>query len=550
MGKATLGGSQRRRAAQPLRGRRAGHAWKLTERESGEPRTGSANGNAVRAANPRSNAAMNGQRQSDRCVVPWKAANKGGAGAQLAEWPEGRDLPKGNPQEQTNRRTQDRERLQQALERVRQAAKKDKGKVFTNLWHHVYDEGRLREAYYGLKRKSAPGVDGRTWREYQDELESNLENLSQRLRRGSYRAKPVKRHYLPKPDGRQRPIGIPVLEDKIVQRATAEVLNAIYEERFLGFSHGFRPGRKQHDALDALYVGITQRKVNWLLDADISGFFDAMVHEWLVRFMEHQIQDQRVIRHIKKWLKAGILEEEEYRRSEEGSPQGGSISPLLSNVYLHYVLDLWVKQWRKKHSRGEVIVVRYADDFVMGFQYRSDAEQMRSALFERLAHFGLTLHPQKTRLIEFGRFAASNRKQRGEGKPETFDFLGFTHICSRTKRGGRYALRRQSMKKRFRAKLAELKEELRRRMHEPIPRVGSWLRSVIMGHNRYHAVPGNMELLERFRRGILRHWYRTLKRRSDKSKITWPGMYTLADKWLPRPRIYHPYPNERLRVRT
>ena len=493
---------------------------------------------------------MNGPRQSDRSVVPKKAVNKGGAEALPAESLEGRDLPKGNPQEHTNRRTQDRERLQQALERVRQAAKKDKQMVFTSLWHHVYDKGRLREAFYGLKRKSAPGVDGRTWREYQVELESNLEDLSGRLRRGSYRAKPVERHYVPKADGRQRPIGIPVLEDKIVQRATTKVLNAIYEERFVGFSYGFRPIRKQHDALDALYVGITQRKVNWVLDADISGFFDAMDHEWLIRFIEHQIQDKRVIRHIKKWLKAGILEEEEYRPSEEGSPQGGSISPLLSNVYLHYVLDLWVRQWRKKHSRGEIIVVRYADDFVMGFQYRSDAEQMRSALFERLAHFGLKLHPQKTRLIEFGRFAASNRKKRGEGKPESFDFLGFTHICSRTKRGGRYALRRQSMKKRFRAKLKELKQELRRRMHDPVPEVGKWLRSVITGHSRYHAIPGNIELLESFRRALLRFWYRTLKKRSDKSKITWPDMYQLADEWLPAPRIYHPYPNERLRVRT
>ena len=456
----------------------------------------------------------------------------------------------GKPQKQPRERTYvGSDDLQSALERIRQAAAKDKQLRFTALWHHVYNEARLREEYNNLKPNAAPGVDGQTWRDYGKDLEANLQDLSGRLQRGGYRARPVRRVYIPKADGRLRPIGITTLEDKIVQRTTVAVLQAVYEEDFKGFSYGFRPGRGAHNALDALSVGIERRKVNWILDTDIRGFFDAIDHEWLIKFVEHRIADRRVIRHIKKWLKAGVLENGVRAQTEVGSPQGGSVSPLLANIYLHYAFDLWAEQWRRRDARGEVIIVRYADDIVVGFEHRAEAERFQKEMKERFSRFNLELHAEKTRLIEFGRFAGSDRSGRGAGKPETFDFLGFTHICGKTRRGD-FALHRRPMKKRMRAKLREIKENLRKRMHLPIPELGRWLKSVVGGWYRYYAVPRSYKVLSSFRFQVAWLWYRTLGRRSQKCSITWTRMYRLLEHWLPKPRILHPYPSERLRVTT
>ena len=434
------------------------------------------------------------------------------------------------------------EDLPNAVERIRQAASRDKRLQFTTLWHHVYNVEHLRKGYFSLKRNAAPGVDGETWRHYAENLEENLRDLAARLKRGAYRAKPVKRSYIPKPDGRQRPLGVTALEDKIVQRTMVEVLNGIYETDFLGFSYGFRPRRSPHDALNALYGGIMTKRVGWVLDADIRGYFDAIDHEWLMKFIKHRIADKRVLRHIKKWLNAGVLEEGAWACSEDGVPQGGSISPLLANVYLHYVFDLWTVQWRARHASGDVIVVRFCDDFVVGFQYREDAERFLAELRERFWKFNLELHQGKTRLIEFGRFAVQNRKGRGEGKPETFDFLGFTHICGKT-RNGKYTVLRHSVNKRIRAKLMELKTELKRRLHHPVPAVGKWLRVVLLGHYRYYGIPGNTRKLEAFSYQVSRLWYKTLLRRSQRHKLNWERMNRLIDRWLPRPRIVQPYPD-------
>ena len=439
---------------------------------------------------------MDGQGKSDRPEVPGKSPNNTGPPA--AEGTEGRGLAKGNPLEQNASRTPSRSGALSALERVRQTAKGDRKLRFTALLHHIYNLETLRLAYFSLKREAAPGVDGETWRHYGETLEGNPRNLSERLKRGAYRAKPVRRVYIPKADGRQRSLGMTALEDKIVQRAAVEVLNAIYETDFLGFSYGFRPGRSPHHALDALYTGLLTKKVNWVLDLDIRGFFDGISHEWLVKFVEHRIADRRVVRLIQKWLRAGVLEEGKHLRVEEGTPQGGSASPLLANIYLHYVFDLWVQAWRRKRARGDVIVVRFADDIVVGFQVKSDAEQFWAELTERLRKFALELHPDKTRLLEFGPFAVVNRKRRGEGKPETFNFLGFTHICGK-KRSGRFTVVRQTMRKRLQAKLSEVKTELRRRLHHSLPEVGQWLRSVVVGHYRYYGVPMNKPALHIFR---------------------------------------------------
>src|SRR5713101_6591561 len=372
---------------------------------------------------------MNGHGKSDRPVVPVKSPNN--AGQPVAEEMEGRGLAKGNLQQQNAPRTPSRQGAPSALERVRQAARRDRKMQFTALLHHVYNLETLRAAYFSLKREAAPGVDGETWRHYGEGLEENLQDLSDRLKRGAYRAKPVRRVYIPKADGRQRPLGVTALEDKLVQRATVEVLNAIYETDFLGFSYGFRPGRNQHKALDALFCRLHERRVNWVLDLDVRSFFDRLSHEWLVRFLQHRIADRRVVRLIQKWLNAGVLEKGERTFVEAGSPQGGSASPLLANIYLHYVFDHWVQAWRKKRAHGDVIVVRYADDIVLGFQVKADADQFRAELTERMRKFHLELHPEKTRLLEFGPYAIDQRQWRGEGKPETFNFLGFTHICVR-----------------------------------------------------------------------------------------------------------------------
>src|SRR5580704_5952237 len=421
----------------------------------------------------------NGPGKSDRPTVPEKSPNN--AGQPAAEGMEGSGLAKGNLPQQNVSRTPSREDALSALERVRQAASKDKKLRFTALLHHIYNPDTLRRAYFSLKKEAAPGVDGETWRHYGETLEDNLQDLSHRLKRGAYRARPVRRAYINKSDGRKRPLGVPVLEDKIVQRATVEVLNAIYETDFIGFSYGFRPGRSQHQALDALYTGLLTRKVNWVLELDLRDFFSSIDHGWLVKFVEHRIADRRVVRLIQKWLNAGVLEDGKRTRVEEGTPQGGSASPLLANVYLHYVFDLWAQAWRQKRARGDVIVVRFADDIVVGFHSKADADQFRAELTERMRKFNLELHPEKTRLLEFGPYAIDQRQWRGEGKPETFNFLGFTHICVKKRSNGRFTVLRQTIRKRLQTKLNEVKAELQRRMHHSIPEVGQWLRSVVDG---------------------------------------------------------------------
>jgi group II intron reverse transcriptase/maturase len=467
-----------------------------------------------------------------------------------AEGMEGKGLAKGNPRRQNTHRTPSRESALSALERVRQAARRDRRMRFTALMHHVYSLETLRPAYLSLKREAAPGVDGQTWRHYGEALEENLQDLSDRLKRGAYRAKPVRRVYIPKADGRQRPLGVTALEDKIVQRAVVEVLNTIYETDFLGFSYGFRPGRSQHNALDALYTALLTRKVNWVLDLDIRGFFDTIDHGWLVKCLEHRVADRRVVRLVQKWLNAGVLEDGKRKQVEEGTPQGGSASPLLANIYLHYAFDLWVEAWRRKRASGEVIVVRFADDIVVGFQSKADAERFWAELIERFRKFRLELHPEKTRLLEFGRYAAERRRKRGEGKPETFNFLGFTHICGKKRSDGRFTVVRQTIRKRLQAKLNEVKIELRRRMHDRIPEVGKWLGTVVGGHIRYYGVPMNSPALHLFRYQVGWLWHRALMRRSQTSRVSWDRMRRRIARYLPPAHIYHPYPLRRLGVIT
>jgi len=461
---------------------------------------------------------------------------------------EERGLAKGNTASKTRPGRSAGTGAPSALDRVRRVAQRDREAQFTALLHHV-DVDRLRAAYRALRPGAAAGVDGVTWQSYGQQLEANLHDLHARLHRGAYRARPSRRAYIPKADGRLRPLGIAALEDKIVQRAVVEVLNAIYETDFLGFSYGFRPGRSPHHALEALAAGILKKRVGWVLDADIRDFFTGLDQSWLLKFLEHRIADKRVLRLIQKWLSAGVIEDGSWAASEQGSPQGASVSPLLANVYLHYVLDLWAQQWRQRHAHGDVIIVRYGDDFVAGFEHRDDAERFLVDLRERFAKFALELHPEKTRLIEFGRFAALDRKARGLGRPETFDFLGFTHICAKTRRGG-FKLKRITISKRMRAKLREVKHSLMARRHLPIPEQGQWLASVVRGHLAYYAVPDNIDAVAAFRTEAIRHWYRALRRRSQRSRLVWARMNRLAIRWLPRVRIMHPWPDERFDART
>jgi len=485
-------------------------------------------------------------RESDGPIVPEKRANKAGPMA-AAELVEGRGSTKGNATRTLLAPDTGPGKRGIGLRGVREAAKRDKKVRFTALLHHVTSE-LLRASYFELKRSAAPGVDGVTWEAYGHGLEERLDDLHDRIHRGAYWAQPSKRAWIPKADGRQRPLGIAALEDKIVQQAVKTVLEQVYEEDFLGFSYGFRPRRSCHNALDALWVGITHRKVNWVLDADIRGFFDAIDHEWLLRFLEHRIADRRVLRLIRKWLRAGVSEDGKWSRTTVGTPQGAVISPILANVFLHYVFDLWADQWRKRHARGSVIIVRYADDFVMGFQDRSDAERCLRDLRRRFEQFGLQLHPDKTRMIEFGRYAAERRAKRGQGRPETFDFLGFTHICGTTRKGA-FTIKRQSISKRLRAKLQEIKLQLTARMHASVTNVGKWLRSVVQGWFNYHAVPGNSASLDALRTQVQRYWLHVLRRRSQKGrKWTWARMRRLSKRWLPKVQILHPYPDERLIV--
>jgi RNA-directed DNA polymerase len=480
--------------------------------------------------------------ESDEQVVPAKRSNNGERSS--AERVEGSCSTEGNTEEAHTCRTQGREHVSQGLGGVREAARRDKQQKFTALLHHVTTD-LLRDSYYSLKRKAAPGVDGVTWEQYGEGLEGRLKDLQDRVHRGAYRAQPSRRTYIPKADGRQRPLGIAALEDKIVQQAVVTVLNQIYEEDFLGFSYGFRPGRKPHDALDALWVGLKRRRVNWVLDLDVRGFFDNVSHEWLVKFIEHRIADRRIIRLIQKWLKAGVSEEGEWSETTVGTPQGAVASPLLANIYLHYVFDVWVKQWRRKSARGDVIVVRYADDAVLGFEHRNEADAFLGQLRERMQKFGLELHPEKTRLIEFGRYAEEHRERRGEGKPETFDFLGFTHSCGKTWKGNWFTIRRQTAKKRLRSKLQAVKQELRKRWHKRVVDNGEWLRSVVQGYFNYHAVPGNFVALRTFQREVARMWLAALRRRSQWDRHSWERFRPIMDRYLPSPQILHPLPGVR-----
>jgi RNA-directed DNA polymerase len=523
--------------------------WGNSMRENREAlQTPALDGRAGRSKKAKSRTVdMNVCGESDGLIVPTKRANKVSAEALAAESAEERRTTKGNAPQARSYRTQSRGCESQGLWRVRQAARRDRRMRFTALLHHVTPE-LLRASYWELNRIAAPGIDGETWKEYRAQMEERILDLHERVQRGTYRAKPSKRAWIPKAGG-ERPLGIAALEDKIVQQAVRRVLEEIFEAEFLGLSYGFRPGRSAHDALDALWVGLMGRRINWVLDCDIRGFFDAIEHEWLMKFIEHRVGDDRVLRLIRKWLRAGVSEEGEWSKTVVGTPQGSVISPFLANVYLHYVLDLWVTHWRKHQARGDVIAVRYADDFVMGFQHRWEAERCLQELRERVGKFGLALHPEKTRLIEFGRFAAERRSEAGLDKPETFSFLGFTHYCGKSGKGA-FTIKRQSMAQRMRAKLWEIKAQLKRHLHSTVAEMGAWLRSVVRGWFNYHAVPGNSLSLGRFRNEVGRLWFGVLRRRSQKfRRRRWQYMARLIRYWLPPARIVHPYPNERLAVR-
>lgn len=489
---------------------------------------------------------MNDGGKSDSPVVPAKPLNKAASAA--AEVVEERGLAKGNTTSTTRPGHSAGPGVSSGLDRVRQVAREDKEVRFTALLHHV-DLARLRAVYWAIRPQAAPGVDGVTWAAYGQDVEANLRDLHDRLHAGRYRASPSRRVYIPKADGRQRPLGIATLEDKIVQRAVVEVLNAIYEEDFTGFSYGFRPGRDPHQALDALAAGILRKNVNWVLDADIRDFFTKLDREWLGKFLEHRIADRRVLRLIGKWLSAGVVEDGEWSQTVEGAPQGASASPLLANVYLHYVFDLWAQWWRSRNAHGDVIIVRFADDFIVGFEHEDDARRFLADLRERFAKFGLELHPDKTRLIEFGRHAVVRRAARGLGRPETFDFLGFTHLCGKSKKG-RFWLRRITIAKRMRAKLSEINDQLKRRRHQPIPEQGQWLASVVRGHRAYYAVPGNTDAVAAFRTQVTRSWFKALRRRSQRTRLNWTRMDRIAKRWLPPARVIHPFPEMRFDART
>jgi len=490
-------------------------------------------------------AGMHAMEESDRGVVPMSQPNKGVQA--LAEAGEGRLRPKENTRQSHTPPAQNGQRVSKGLSGVRRAAQERKQERFTTLLHHL-NVDLLRGSYYALQRKAAPGVDGMEWQEYEGGLEDRLANLHSRIHRGAYRAQPSRRVYIPKANGKQRPLGIASLEDKIVQQAVVTILNQIYEVDFRGFSYGFRTGRDPHQALDALNVGISRKRVNWILDADIKGFFDHVSHAWLEKFLRHRIADTRVLRLVQKWIKAGVMEEGEWSETEQGTPQGAVISPLLANVYLHFVFDLWAEVWREKVATGDMIVVRYADDLVVGFQHRADAERFLKEFKERLAKFELEVHSDKTRLIAFGRETWRDRKRSGQAKLETFIFLGFTHYCGENSKGY-FQVWRETASKRMRGKLQQIKQELRARMHEPVEATGKWLKRVVLGYYQYHAVPGNLRQLARFRWRMARLWRYVLRRRSQKSRVTWKEIGPILNRWIPAPRTLHPYPNVRFDAR-
>jgi RNA-directed DNA polymerase len=485
--------------------------------------------------------------KSDEGVVPGKRSNNGGS--PLAEVVEGRTSPKGNGGRTAAVRTQSRGAASNGLAAVRQAARQSREVRFTALLHHITIE-LLEQSYFALKRNSAPGIDGVTWQVYGENLAEKLTDLHARIHRGGYRARPARRTHIPKPDGSQRPLSILCLEDKIAQQAVASVLEAIYEADFMGISYGFRPGRGQHDALDALHAGIYRRQVNWVLDADIQGFFDAMSHDWIVRFLRHRIADKRILRLIAKWLKVGITDGNRVTRSSRGAPQGAVISPILANIYLHYAFDLWAHAWRQKRASGDVIVIRYADDIVLGIQHEREGQAFLRDLRERLRKFELALHPDKTRLIRFGRHAAEQRRKLRQGKPETFDFLGFTHFCTRSRITGAFVIGRKTIKKRMRAQLRAIKMELRRRWHDPIAATGVWLNKVLTGHLNYYAVPLNARSVTWFFSRVKALWQQTLSRRGHRASMTWEKFTRLTDRFFPPIQILHPMPCHRFDART
>jgi len=477
--------------------------------------------------------------KSDCAVLPVNQPNKGGQSS--AEAGEGRAQTKENIVQSHMHPTQSGKRMSQGLDGVRKVAKERKQERFTALLHHL-NVDLLRDSFYALQRKASPGVDGVTWQEYETGLEDSsictagctVERIGQNLRGESLFRKLT--------GGNVRWASIAALEDKIVQQAVVTILNQIYEVDFKGFSYGFRPGRSPHQALDALTVGIQRKRVNWVLDADIRGFFDNLSHEWMMKFIEHRVADRRILRLIRKWLKAGVSEDGQWSETKLGTPQGAVVSPLIANVYLHYLFDLWADVWRKKVAKGDVIVVRYADDLVVGFQHRTEAEQFLKQFRERLAKFGLELHPDKTRLIEFGRFAARDRKERGEGKPETFTFLGFTHYCGQRHKSGTFTVWRITAKKRMVAKLKAIKAELQRRMHDRMAEVGTWLRKVVLGYYQYHA---NTTQLRIFKLRVCRLWQSVLVRRSQRAQMRWERFTPVLNRWIPPPRVLHPYPDAR-----
>jgi len=488
---------------------------------------------------------MHGPEKSDSPILPRKPANK--AGCPAAEPVEGRGGTVGNAGEQTTVRTQSRAAVSHAQTRIREAVKRNKQEKLTALHHHLTIDV-LRAAFFALKKRAAPGIDEVTWAAYEADREVHLAILQARLRRGAYRALPARRTYIPKADGSKRPLGIAALEDKIVQAAVVMILTPVYEAEFLGFSYGFRPGRSQHDALDALAYGIKGRNVRWILDADIRAFFDTIDHAWLMAFLEHRIGDKRILRLIQKWLKAGVLEKGAWIATEEGTPQGSVISPLLANIYLHYVYDLWVHAWRRRQATGDMIVVRYADDTIVGFQRLDNARQFLADLRSRLAKFGLDLHPSKTRLIAFGRFVAERRAARGEGRPETFDFLGFTHICGTKRDGSSFQLWRKTKRARKWATIRRIAENLRRMRHDPIDEQGRRLAEMLRGHYAYFGVPTNISALFAVRHHVKVRWYLSLRRRSQRTRLTWRRMNVIVDRYLPRPTVLHPWPDSRFVV--
>ena len=491
---------------------------------------------------------MSRDEKSDEAVVPEKQANKAAEAA--AELVEGRASAKRNAEQRSAVRTQSRVTASQGLGSVRKAARKHRSARFTNLLHHV-DVTLLRESFHSLKRAAAAGSDGVRWKDYQEGLEERLVDLHTRIHTGRYRAQPARRTTIPKADGSSRSLSIWCLEDKIVQQSVTTVLSAVFEEDFLGFSYGFRQGRGQHDALDALTVGICRRKVNWILDADVQSFFDRIDHDWMMRFMEHRIGDKRLLRLVRKWLKVGVLDEEGNRvPSSRGAAQGAVISPLLANIYLHYVLDLWSNSWRKRRATGDIIIVRYADDVVLGFQSKADANRFREDLDNRLAKFALQLHPKKTKLIRFGRFAMQDSRQFDGAKASTFDFLGFTHYCTVTRTSGRFMVGRKTIKKRMISTLKDIKLSLRQRLHRPIAETGQWLQRVLSGHQNYFGVPCNYGSVQFFFRRVGWYWFRSLRRRSQRHRMTVARFHRIMARYFPAVRVFHPYPAVRFDAKT